>query len=358
MRQTDEFDNQIEGQMSLGDLFEPPERLFAVSRIFARARKNMTLAEQKTFVYALSQVSFKEEAKSNIVYVDKKTLAEIVGINSDPNHLSENLKRSVGDLPVHSYIKISDIDRDLYDSGVVVSRITMLKNRVRIKFEEDYLSLFTGLSNNYITMWSGDIFKMQSKRSVQFYELLRQLTDTRLDVNEHGWGVKQFKEMFGIPKDGKGSYMRKDGHFDRPAFEKYVLQPLCDDLKGCRMINLVVQPDGKYYEKVKSGNRVVGYRFYWTFSSHPVVASAEEVQQIQQRVDKNPKILKIAKDMLEGERRQYQQDGGQTGRRSQKTNQFTDIQNNNYNWDSLEEELLSRNDNYDIDVDDDNLPFH
>lgn len=36
---TDEFDLQIEGQMSIEDLFEPPERLFAVSRIFARARK-------------------------------------------------------------------------------------------------------------------------------------------------------------------------------------------------------------------------------------------------------------------------------------------------------------------------------
>ena len=353
MRQTDEFDNQIEGQMSLGDLFEPPERLFAVSRIFARARKNMTLAEQKTFVYALSQVSFKEEAKSNIVYVDKKTLAEIVGINSDPDHLSENLKRSVGDLPVHSYIKISDVDRDLYDSGVVVSRITMLKNRVRIKFEEDYLSLFTGLSSNYITMWSGDIFKMQSKRSVQFYELLRQLTDTRLDVNEHGWGVKQLKEMFGIPKDGKGSYMRKDGHFDRPAFEKYVIQPLCDDIQKCRMINLLVQPDGKVYEKVKQGNRVIGYRFYWTFTSHPAVASATEVQKIQQRVDKNPKILKIAKDMLEGERRQYQRDESDGRKTTTHKNQFTDMENNPYDFEKLEKELTEPC--YD---DDDDLPFY
>lgn len=125
------------------------------------------------------------------------------------------------------------------------------------------------------------------------------------------------------------------------------------------MINLVIQPDGKYYEKVKSGNRVVGYRFYWTFSSHPAVASAEEVRQIQQRADKNPRVLKIAKDLLEGERRQYQQDGSQSGRRTQKTvNQFTDMQNNDYDWDNLEEELLSVNDNYVVNEDDDDLPFH
>ena len=328
MKQTDEFDDQIDGQMSLIDLFQPPERLFAVSRIFSRARKDMTLAEQKAFVYALSLMTFKDEAKSNVVYMDKKSLADAVGINSDPDHLSLNLKRAIGNLPVHSFIEISDVDRELYDSGVVVSRVTMLKNRVRIKFEEDYLSLFTGLTNNYITMWSTDIFQMGSKRSVQFYELLRQLTDSRLDINEHGWGVRQLKEMFDIPKEGKGSYMRRDGHFDRPAFEKYVLDVLCKDLKGCRMINLVMQKDGRYYEKVKRGKRVVGYRFYWTFTSHPAVATAAETHEIQERVDKNPLILKAANDLLKGEKW------------PKKKNRFNDFEQNQYDFDALEKELL------------------
>lgn len=51
------YDGQIEGQMTLDDMFEPPERMVAVSQKFARARKEMTLAEQKTFVYALSNWS-------------------------------------------------------------------------------------------------------------------------------------------------------------------------------------------------------------------------------------------------------------------------------------------------------------
>ena len=223
---TDEFDLEIDGQMTIEDLFEPPERLFAVSRIFARARKSMSLAEQKTFVYALALLRFTEEAKSSYVRLNKKTLANILGIHSDPNHLSVDLFDNIKNLPKHSYIEIAMSDRDLYASGFLVTSVICFKNIVRIRFNEDYMSLFTGLSKDYITMWSMDIFRMSSKRSVQFYELLRQLTDTRNDVNQHGWGVKQFKEMFGIPKDGKGSYMRKDGHFDRPAFEKYVLQPL------------------------------------------------------------------------------------------------------------------------------------
>lgn len=356
----EEFDLQTEGQMSIEDLFEPPEKLVAVSRIFARARKQMSLEEQKTFVYALSKLKFTEEAKSYVVYLDKRVLAKILKLKSDTNHLSRVIFNCIKEIAKNSYIELADEDKggDFCASGQVVTTVLInrkLRNLVYIRLNEDYIKLFTGLEKDYITMWSLDIFKMKSKRSVQFYELLRQLTDTRFDVNQYGWGVKQLKEMFDIPKEGKGSYMRKDGHFDRPAFEKYVIQPLCSDIQECKMINLVVQPDGKLYEKVKQGNRVIGYRFYWTFTSHPGVATAREVHQVQERVDKNPKVLKIAKDLLEGERRQYQQGGGQSGRRTQKSsNQFTQMENNDYDWNQLEKELLSSGD-YE---DDDDLPFH
>ena len=149
----DNFDNQIDGQMTISDLFEPPEKLFAVSRIFARARKEMSLNEQKTFVYALSEMKFTEEAQTNYVRLDKKKLAKILGINPDPDHLSVELFKHIKDLPRHSYITISEKDIDFFSSGFVITNVTSFKNIVRVKFEEDYLGLFTGLSTNYITMW-------------------------------------------------------------------------------------------------------------------------------------------------------------------------------------------------------------
>ena len=95
----DSFDGQIEGQMSIEDFYnEQPDGLFAVSRIFARARKNMTLAEWKTFVFALSELHFTEEAKSDIVFLDKKTLAKICGVNTDSSHLSVDLHNLIRDL--------------------------------------------------------------------------------------------------------------------------------------------------------------------------------------------------------------------------------------------------------------------
>lgn len=318
------LDNQIEGQMTIDDLFEPPERLFAVSKIFARARKNMTLAEQKTFVYALSQVKFKEKAKSNVVYLDKKVLANVLGAATDSGHITASVRRAIKDLPKNSFIEIDDDDRELYDSGTIITRVTMgKKNVVRIKFEDEYLSLFTGLDSDYLTMWSSDIFGMKNIRSVQFYELLRQETDTRKRINSIALGVKAIKEMFDIPKEGKGSYMREKGGFNRTEFEKKVIDTVCDDLQKTKMIQLVLLPgSGKPYEKIRNGKRIDGYRFFWTYTSHPGITSAAEPAHIQEGTDQEePKTKSVAK-----------------GRK--RKNSFNNFKQREYDFEELERQLL------------------
>ena len=336
----DKPDSQVDGQITIEQCLKPEERLIAVSRVFARARKEMTISEQKTFVYALSQLDFTKEAETEIVYLDKKRLAEIVGISNDTNNLSINLHRSIMELPKHSFIETSVKDKNFFDSGTVITRVTMLKNRVRVKFEKEYLPLFTGLTTDYITMWSADIFQMSSKRTVQFYEYLRQITDTRQGVNEVLLGVKAIKDMFNIPKDGKGSYMRKDGHFDRLAFEKGVIDSICTDMKHCRMINLLIQPDGKYYVKEKRGSRVEGYRFFWAFTSHPAVATATEVKDLQERVDKNPVVLKVAKDIASGKPKSEKEKQKKKRTDRRKGTEFNNLHEREYNYSSTESDLL------------------
>lgn len=332
MRITDEFESQVDGQLSIIDLYDPKDRIFAVHRIFAAARKNMSLAEQKTLAYALTQIKFTEEAKSNCVRMDKKNLADVVGIHSDPDHLSVDLYNSIKDLTIHSRVEMREEDKGLFANGFIVSSIVSFKNMVRIRFNEDYLPLFTNLKKDYITMWSSDIFQMNSKRSVRFYEELRAWTDSRARENQHGWSTHKLKEMFEIPKEGRGSYMRANGGFNRFEFEKKVLDPLCEDLKNCKMITLVMQPDGKYYEKVKRGGRVDGYRFYWTYSARPGIASAHEVREIQERIDKDPRIEKIAKDIVKGEKHKR--------KKKESTNKFNEFEQNEYDFDQLEKDIV------------------
>lgn len=336
-----DFDDEMKGQLSIEDLYSPPERMIAVSNIFARARKEMSLVEQKTFVYALSQIDWTKSAteQNAVVRLDKRTLANILGYTADSTDISQNIWREIKHIWRNSYIEISDKDRGIYDSGTVIYRITMSKNFIRLQFSPDYFPLFTGLGNNYITMWSSDIFKMTSKRSVQFYELLRQMSYDKYKVENNvfkfAWGTKAFKDMFDIPKDGKGSYMREKGGFDRTNFEKYVIEPICKDLMKCKMIRLVIQPDGKPYEKVKERNRVRGYRFYWTLSQRPAVADASEVKVITDRVDKDPQILKVAKDIIKGEKKPQKKSKKDKG-------SFYNFEQREYDHEELERRLLNQ----------------
>lgn len=300
--------------------------LFAVSRIFAAARKRMNLAEWKTLVLALASIRWTEKCPG-VLYLDKKEVASAVGVNSDSNHLSVDLRRSIGEMARHSYIEFSVKDGGTWINGCFVSTIAMFKNVVRIRMNPDYLDLFGNLDKDYITMWSGDIYKMRSERSVEFYELLRENSDTRLPSNSGTMSIRKFKEMFKMPKDGPGSYTRKSGHFNRTEFEKRVIDPICEDLSKTDMIRLVAQPGGKHYEKIRQGNRIMAYRFYWTMSMHPRVASAPEVKRVQDRVDKNPEVLKVARDILKGE------DGRKAGEGSR--NAFNRYRQHDYDFDAI-----------------------
>ncbi len=326
-------DDDLDGgwhQMTIEDYFEEEVKpnLFAVSRVFAAARKQMTLAEYKALSLALSRISWKEECPDTL-YLDKRELAKAVGVNSDPDHLSVDLNRAIGEMPAHSFIKFADKDKDMYLNGNFVRTVALFRNKVRIRLEGEFLPLFGNLGKDYITMWSQDIFRMRTERSVQFYELLRENTDTRLAENVGTVSIKKFKELFDIPKDGKGSYVL-NGHFQRTHFEKRVIDPICEDLAVSRMIQLIVGQDGKYYEKVKRGNRVVAYKFHWAYTSHPSVLNAVSVTELQERVDKDPLLLKTAKDVAFGKKRK---------RKPKPPIQFNQFPQREYDYEELEREL-------------------
>ncbi len=331
---------QIEGQYNVFDYIDEHIQtpLIAVSKVFARALKQMNLAEWKTFIFALTQIKWTEANKS-IIRLDKKDLAEKIGINSDIDHLSDHIKRAIGDIPAHSLLKFESGDN--WENGNFIRKIGCYKNVIRLTFEEDYLSLFQELDKEkkYITLWADDLFSMTSERSILFYEDLRLHSDTRT-TNSRIYSTKDLKELFNIPKNGKGSYMhfskqKNQEIFDRANFEKYVLTPLCEDLKKCSMINLCTFEEGGYWEKVKKHGYVVGYRFVWDVSQHPAVATAAEVREIQERVDKDPRTLKVAKDIVNGRKQQKDK----KNQKKPRPDAFEERQRSKQDFEELEKQL-------------------
>ena len=343
MGKFDAPDLQVDGQMDIEELFEPASSLFAVSRIFARARKNMSLGELKALAHVLKHIRFKDSPQKNsdTVYVGLYELAGKIGVNSDREHLRSDVFRVIRDMRIHSNIDIADKDRKYFDSGAFIRRVTISGDKVRFVFEKDYLRLFMGLEKDFLTFWADDISKMSSKRSVQFYEFLRQITDGSKTEYEVLLGVRKLKEMFDIPKDGPHSYMRKNGGFDRTNFEKSVIIPICEDLEKCDMIRLLVEgeevadgEEGKkikkvYYKKEKVGRKVIGYRFHWAYAQYPKVAPVEKVKEINDMIIKDPVTLKIAGDIAKGKKNKKSK------------NAFNQFEQNTYDFDELEKDILS-----------------
>ncbi len=265
--------------------------LVGVSNVFVRGNKNrITLNQYKTLIYALSQIKWTQDS-SEYIYVKKKDLALVLGLHSDPRHLSGDLFNEIKDLPTKSHLEISAKDLDMYVSGVLISDVTRQGDNFRIHINPTYMPLFTNLQKDYITLYAQDIYGMNSLKSTALYERLRLSSDTRVE-NTRIFSTKELKTLFNLPKAGRGSYMRANGGFDRSNFEKKVLDVVCEDLAGCKMITLKKQGD-KFYKKIVDG-KVMGYEFVWTVSDRPNVATGEEIQ----KVTENPVILKIANDML------------------------------------------------------------
>ena len=280
MNFTDEENHQI----TLEEYFkgEITPNLFGVSMIFTEARRKMTLKEYKAFTFALSKHDWTKPCPDTL-YLDKKELAAYLGIHSDEDHLSVDLMDEIGDMPINSFLKFRDKDNDIYINGCFVATIASFRNRVRIRLNSDYLPLFgalDGKESRYITMWSGDIAKMSNERSIRFYELLRGQSDNRITGQDGIIGIKKFKELFEIPYQGKGSYTEKDGHFRRTSFEQFVINPLVDDLSKTEMIRLVMNEKGEYYEKVKRGRNVIGYKFYWEFHNPKDMIEKKDIDEV------------------------------------------------------------------------------
>lgn len=321
----DNFDEEFEGQMSIDDLYPEPKGMFAVSEVFVRARKQMTSVEYKAFVYALSHIDWTNSLPRSIE-MDKKKLAQAIGIEGDANHLAQHLFKALKDISVHSYTEFKDQDQGLYISGTVINTLILKqRNKAILDINPRYAKLFSELSSDYLTMWSYDIFRLKSERSITFYEHLRAHSDTTKQCQK-GFGVKALKELLNLSPD---SYMRPKSGFNRSQFESRVLEPLCEDMAKCEMIQLVVNPDGKYYEKVKDGKKVLGYRFYWTVSDRPRIVNAGEIKELRDNIAKDPKTLKIAKDISLGKKKSKKKD-----------NKFNNFQQNTYDFKKLEEQLL------------------
>ncbi len=248
-------------------------QMVAMGKALMRGKKQMDIAERKALIMALTKMNWSKKEETNVVELDKIEICEILGWNYDASDRSVKLRKLFKSLANHSYIEMTGKDKDDWDDGFLIPRIRSTRGSIKVYFAEQFMPLLTNLlqDKDFVTIWSNDIYNFESVNSYLLFEELRLHSDTR-QTNFRTYSTKQLKELFGMPKTGKGAYMHyssKDNKevFDRSNFEKYVLDKAIAEINKGQMIKIfpIVGSNelkkGKYYEKIKKNGFVVGYQF-------------------------------------------------------------------------------------------------
>lgn len=273
------------------------DQMVAMGTLLAKAHKALSKTEYKLLIMCLTKINWSKTENKNEVELDKKEISEILGIAQDSS-MSAELRKMFMELMKHSMISWEDpTDKEIYEDGFLITNRRSTRGSIVVKFNPDYMPLLENLlkDKDFITIWANDIYNFDSKYSYLLFEELRLHCDTT-KTNYRVYSTRQLKELFGIPKDGKGSYMhdvpnKKTGEkvstFDRSNFEKYVLDVAIKEINEGQMVQILpsLESKGKCYIKVKKNGYIVGYQFKYYVRTKVVDAIECNDEQLERQMN-------------------------------------------------------------------------
>lgn len=310
--------------------------LIAISKTLARAKDGMSMQEKKLMAIYLSKIEWKNSNNALEIWIDKSEIMEKLGSKIDSTDQSAYLRKLSYNMVHHSELHFDGNDKNEWEDMPLFTRRKSTKNQLMIEIYHGARKLIEELNCEYITLFLNDILQFDSNtdgiRAYILYEYLRLHSDTRI-INTRLISTKDFKEMFDIPKDGKGSYMRENGGFDRTNFEKKVIDPVLSMLAKCEHVvlhNYGIGKDGKpiLYNKIKKNGMVQGYEISYNINKYPVKIKRETIIDVQAK----PDVLKVAQDIITSKK-------SGTDRKKSK-NQFNNFEQRNYDMNELEKVFL------------------
>lgn len=280
------------------------DRLFAISKAFARSKDGMTMTEKKLCCIYLSKLEWKNMKNDREIWIDKSEIMEALESEIDSDHQSYYLRQLAQSMVHHSEMHFQGEDKNEWEDIPLFTNRKSTKGKLMIKLNEDAMPHLEELSCDYITLFLGDILNfpntIEGKRAYILYEYLRTNSDTRRKECITLLTTKKIKELFDIPFKGEGSYVKKDGNFDRKNFELRVIEPVLNILAECSHVVLFDYgrtPKGEriLYEKRKKSGLVEGYEITYTVNMTCKKIKPETIISLKEK----PGLLKVAQDIME-----------------------------------------------------------
>ena len=225
--------------------------------------------EWRALAYILKHIDFTKPLPTEPIYIDKKELAEAIGIFTDYNNRANWLKKDIGNLVMHSVVDvIIDEEGNTIQISLLQAAGPISRNQYVVQFTESAKPFFGDLRDGeYVNLLAYDFDKLNDDRAIQLYNLMRLKTKYEKGKKPYGEWVlyaNKLKQMFNIPFSGRGAYMDKDG-FNRRNFELKVIKPALERIdQNSKLIKLIHNDTEEVlYEKIKTKVGGTGYRIKW-----------------------------------------------------------------------------------------------
>ncbi|MBR3401338.1 MAG: replication initiation protein [Parasporobacterium sp.] len=248
---------------------------------------SLRITDMKLLYMALTEIKWSQAGNKFDVRLRKSDICDVLDIPKD--HRAANRIRNAYDhLARMSYLKMDINDRKDYKNGFLVFGSDSEERGEIINVHLNgvqFGTLFENLTGNkdFFVMWVNDIYRFTSIYSYLLYEDLRIHSDSRRK-NSRIYTDEELKRVLRIPTSGKGSYMhmlKGKPHFNRNLFEKYILEPVTQEIADCRMVclspvgrkrqdgdRILPQKDNLvFYRKVKQNGKIAGYEFQYSIKT-------------------------------------------------------------------------------------------
>lgn len=200
------------------------------------ARYNLTLNEQKVFLYAVSRLD-RDLKEFEPIVINIKEFMELVETKGKQYEEIRDVARSLRSKEV--FVKIGDKEVSMgWFSKVKSERGT---GNIEIYFDNDLTPYLLQLQNRFTQYQLKNILNLRNKYSVRIYELMKQ----REGLEKREFRLDELREILMIEPE---QYSRM---YD---FERFVLKSTKEEINN--HTDILID-----YEKVKRGRKVVGIRY-------------------------------------------------------------------------------------------------
>lgn len=309
------------------------DRLFAISKAFARSKDGMTMTEKKLCCIYLSKLEWKNLKNEREIWVDKSEIMEALGSVMDSTDQSTYLRKLAQNMVHHSEMHFQGADRNEWEDIPLFTNRKSTKGKLMIKLNEDAMPHLENLSCDYITLFLADILHfpntIEGQRAYKLYEYLRLNSDSRRKECETILTTKKIKELFDIPFQGKGSYVKPDGKFNRTEFENKVVNPVLKILAECSHVVLFdfgkdQKGERKLYNKIKKNGMVEGYELMYSINMTCKKIKPKTIVALKDK----PEVARVAQNLMEHQQKPK--------KKPKKNNDFNDFPQRDYDFEKME----------------------